>query len=267
LAPAAPRDPSVAHRLFDAGVTCGRTPLIQLSPKKTWEGFVGGAIGTLVASYALTCVFAQFSWMYCPRGDLSFGSLECDVPEPFVSTSYRLADFWKVLPDFVVEDIRPLLNMLPAAVQAAVACVSWTCMPAQMHAMALAAFASIIGPFGALPPPWYNPVLETDPLLFCSNIPSLLGLSSRVGTQQPETFLARCMTGPSPVALPHALLVCAAVNPIEGVTVRSTAEVTQSWVEACRRIRGCKSMRSCACSTVEVMQVDSSRVASSAPLA
>lgn len=36
LAPA-PRPP---------GFFFGRTPLIQLSPKKTWEGFLGGCVGT-----------------------------------------------------------------------------------------------------------------------------------------------------------------------------------------------------------------------------
>lgn len=43
-----------------AGKLCGRTPLIKLSPKKTWEGFVGGALGTMAASLALSYAFAQF---------------------------------------------------------------------------------------------------------------------------------------------------------------------------------------------------------------
>jgi phosphatidate cytidylyltransferase len=30
------------------GFFFGRTPLIQLSPKKTWEGFIGGGIATVV---------------------------------------------------------------------------------------------------------------------------------------------------------------------------------------------------------------------------
>ena len=31
------------------GFFFGRHPLIQLSPKKTWEGFIGGAIATVIA--------------------------------------------------------------------------------------------------------------------------------------------------------------------------------------------------------------------------
>ena len=32
------------------GVLFGKTPLIKLSPKKTWEGFIGGIFGTLIIS-------------------------------------------------------------------------------------------------------------------------------------------------------------------------------------------------------------------------
>lgn len=30
------------------GFFFGRTPLIKLSPKKTWEGFIGGGIATVI---------------------------------------------------------------------------------------------------------------------------------------------------------------------------------------------------------------------------
>ena len=30
------------------GFFFGKTPLIKLSPKKTWEGFIGGAISTII---------------------------------------------------------------------------------------------------------------------------------------------------------------------------------------------------------------------------
>lgn len=30
------------------GFFFGKTPLIKLSPKKTWEGFIGGAVSTII---------------------------------------------------------------------------------------------------------------------------------------------------------------------------------------------------------------------------
>ena len=50
-----------------SGFFFGRTPLIKLSPKKTWEGFVGGLVGTLVLAFFLAAYMAQFKWMTCPR--------------------------------------------------------------------------------------------------------------------------------------------------------------------------------------------------------
>lgn len=50
-----------------AGFFFGRTPLIKLSPKKTWEGFIGGALLTLVASWYLARYMSRFPWMICER--------------------------------------------------------------------------------------------------------------------------------------------------------------------------------------------------------
>ena len=37
------------------GFFLGKTPLIKLSPKKTWEGFVGG--GVIIYFYVLCCIW------------------------------------------------------------------------------------------------------------------------------------------------------------------------------------------------------------------
>jgi len=42
----------IAAYLF--GFFLGKTPLIKLSPKKTWEGFIGGVIGTYILAYLVT---------------------------------------------------------------------------------------------------------------------------------------------------------------------------------------------------------------------
>lgn len=50
-----------------AGFSIGRTPLIKLSPKKTWEGFIGGALVTLAASWYLAAFMSRYKWMTCER--------------------------------------------------------------------------------------------------------------------------------------------------------------------------------------------------------
>lgn len=37
------------------GFFFGRTPLIKLSPKKTWEGFIGGGISTVILGLLVMC--------------------------------------------------------------------------------------------------------------------------------------------------------------------------------------------------------------------
>ena len=50
-----------------AGFFFGRTPLIKLSPKKTWEGFLGGLVLTVLCSWLLADLMSRWSWMTCPR--------------------------------------------------------------------------------------------------------------------------------------------------------------------------------------------------------
>ena len=50
-----------------AGFFFGRTPLIKLSPKKTWEGFFGGLVLTVVSSWYLAEFMSRYKWMICPR--------------------------------------------------------------------------------------------------------------------------------------------------------------------------------------------------------
>ena len=48
------------------GFFFGKTPLIQLSPKKTWEGFIGGGISTVFITLALSHFACQYSYLVCP---------------------------------------------------------------------------------------------------------------------------------------------------------------------------------------------------------
>ena len=55
------------HRTRHAGFFFGRTPLIKLSPKKTWEGFSGGLVLTVISSWYLAEFMSRYKWMICPR--------------------------------------------------------------------------------------------------------------------------------------------------------------------------------------------------------
>ena len=52
------------------GFFMGRTPLIKLSPKKTWEGFIGGGISTVFMSLGLAYVMCQVRGCYVVSTDL-----------------------------------------------------------------------------------------------------------------------------------------------------------------------------------------------------
>lgn len=48
------------------GITFGRTPLIKISPKKTWEGFLGAWFFTVLLGLAMTHLMARSKYFICP---------------------------------------------------------------------------------------------------------------------------------------------------------------------------------------------------------
>lgn len=48
------------------GFFFGKTPLIKLSPKKTWEGFIGGGIATVVFGVLFSYALCQYQYFVCP---------------------------------------------------------------------------------------------------------------------------------------------------------------------------------------------------------
>merc|ERR1712061_515564 len=45
------------------GFFFGKTPLIKLSPKKTWEGFLGGGVATVFMSMGLAHFMCKSTWL------------------------------------------------------------------------------------------------------------------------------------------------------------------------------------------------------------
>ena len=104
---------------FVFGSLFGRTPLIKLSPKKTWEGFVGGAFSTFVWAVGFGAVLMRFPWLTCPKTDLyTWEVAPCAVDPAFVPRTFAA---------FGHELVAP---------------------PVLVYSIPLAAFASFIAPFG-----------------------------------------------------------------------------------------------------------------------
>ena len=64
----------------------GDIPLSPLSPKKSWEGFIGAFFSTIIWCYFFSNFLSNFEWLLCPVEKLTimpfrFQSLHCDVSE------------------------------------------------------------------------------------------------------------------------------------------------------------------------------------------
>ena len=68
------------------GRMLGKHSLSPLSPKKTWEGFIGAFFSTLIWCYFFTKFLSRFKWLLCPVERLTimpfnFDTLNCDINE------------------------------------------------------------------------------------------------------------------------------------------------------------------------------------------
>lgn len=107
------------------GFFFGRTPLIALSPKKTWEGFLGGSVFTMLWGMLAIWIFSKYQIFMCPQPTL--------LHRPF-------GHFWDLsceTPNHLLEET--LYELGPLALRISTL---------QIHGIALGAFASIIAPFG-----------------------------------------------------------------------------------------------------------------------
>ncbi|PVI01846.1 phosphatidate cytidylyltransferase [Periconia macrospinosa] len=111
------------------GITFGRTPLIKISPKKTWEGFLGAWFFTVIFGLGMTSILSQYKYFICPVNDLGaniWTGLECTPNPVFIPKKYTIP--------FIPSGL-PISN-------------TYTIKPVQFHILALATFASLIAPFG-----------------------------------------------------------------------------------------------------------------------
>lgn len=111
---------------YVCGIAFGRTQLIQISPKKTVEGFVGAWICTILFGYGMGNFLMQYKYFICPVTNLGssfWTGLECRPNPVFTPVPYHLPE-WMHLSHTVY--IAPM----------------------QFHILILSSFASLIAPFG-----------------------------------------------------------------------------------------------------------------------
>ena len=107
------------------GFFFGKTPLISVSPNKTWEGFIGGMLVTLLFGFLFSAYLAQIPMMVCPISSQvsSFPyTLNCTPSDIFQPAFYDLSSY------------LPYKGMYM--------------YPCQLHALIFAIFGSLIAPFG-----------------------------------------------------------------------------------------------------------------------
>ncbi|KAI9294527.1 phosphatidate cytidylyltransferase [Neoconidiobolus thromboides FSU 785] len=114
---------------YMAGFFFGRTPLIELSPKKTWEGFIGGLIVTVLFGFGFSYLISLSNYLICPIHDLTvtfFSTNTCTLNPVFLPATYRLPEF----------------------ISSYIGISSLTFKPILLHSLVMAIFASLIAPFG-----------------------------------------------------------------------------------------------------------------------
>lgn len=117
---------------FFLGKKYFQSPLINLSPKKSWEGFIGGGILTLIWGFIFSAFLAGFPMFYCPvQLDANWSVMsQCERPEHFIPVDYTIP-----LP------LRPFMGLFGYGATVGI-------RPFQFHIVMLGVFASLIAPFG-----------------------------------------------------------------------------------------------------------------------
>lgn len=116
------------------GFFFGKTPLIKLSPKKTWEGFIGGGVMTIIYGFIAVYFMCKFEYFTCPveYNSESKTFLASCTPSPIYQiTPYPLPPSFHYLASVLGFD-KPVIWMYPM----------------QIHSLFLSLFSSLIAPFG-----------------------------------------------------------------------------------------------------------------------
>ncbi|ETL40805.1 hypothetical protein, variant 1 [Phytophthora nicotianae] len=170
-----------------------KTPFLRLSPNKTWEGFIGAFICTVIYAFFSSAFISQFSWLTCPVESFEFKL----IPDPLTCIPHDvfLPHFYDVpvsiariigqsqiqlLPIQVCYD-ESVLELSPALRYVVFAYL-------QLHSFWFAIFASVVSPFGGF---YASAIKRTYKLKdFDSVIPGHGGVMDRMDCQ----LITNCFT-------------------------------------------------------------------------
>lgn len=150
------------------GKLFGRTPLIKLSPKKTWEGFLGAFITTVLFGFFFSGLMARFQYLTCPATELYtniFSSLTCAANPLFELRAYKI-------PRLLTAFLRLILRSRIKDIHA---------YPVQWHSLAFSIFASLIAPFGGFFASGFKRAFKVKD--FSDSIPGHGGMTDRMDCQ------------------------------------------------------------------------------------
>jgi len=146
------------------GFTMGKTPLIKLSPKKTWEGFIGGWVSTVFLGFAFSRFLIQFPLMVCPtKGFVPEYWPQCETSELF-----RLGS--------IEETFGPVISSRAPEFMKV-----WQVMPMDEHVFWMSMFAAMVAPFGGFFASGFKRAFKIKD--FGDSIPGHGGITDRMDCQ------------------------------------------------------------------------------------
>eukprot|EP00929_Paragymnodinium_shiwhaense_P015163 TRINITY_DN123202_c0_g1_i1.p1 TRINITY_DN123202_c0_g1~~TRINITY_DN123202_c0_g1_i1.p1 ORF type:complete len:499 (-),score=111.98 TRINITY_DN123202_c0_g1_i1:374-1792(-) len=119
---------------------------LELSPNKTWEGFLGSAVCTLVFAYYIARWMSDYNHMICVPDRITFeiDALTCTPDKMYQARPlHELSK--EVLPDALQGVFATLAAIAPGFAEGIAEIQVESC---QLHAMVLGLFASFVAPFG-----------------------------------------------------------------------------------------------------------------------